>query len=282
MLKCFRQDRAFRKYLRISSIPGIFINFEEDNPGACLNQAVHQNKNLINATKSEAIAHIRKIHEFNTTDKNNQSKDSPKKLNGSLNGFTGNVSSECKELLMCSANPADCIVHSTSVKRCLWSFIHDQHQIDELISSLNKRGIRESELQQVVKNDYESLIDIVLQTPVTQLNPKVQVEETTEQRMLKVKKSGKSKYNDANLGFPTEMDVTEVLHTTLIDYILEMEEKIHAGNLGNLRTKDRNKWRECLLNKRYRELDTTIIKQEKGKTLKFKVEGNLFLCISQG
>lgn len=220
--------------------------------------------------------------EFNTSDKENQPKESAKKLNGNLNGFSANSSEECKKLLVCSADPSDCIIHSVTAKKCLWSFINDPQQIDQLISSLNKRGIRESELQQMLQNDYDSLVDIVVQTPVSQLNPGVHVEETTEQKMLKLKKSGKSKYDDANLGFPTEMDITDVLHVTLIDYVLEMEEKIFAGNLGSLKIKDRTVWRDCLINKRYHEMDKTIVKQEKGKLVKVNAEGEVkfdnFFC----
>lgn len=257
----------------MDGVPGIFINFEEDHPGECLKEPVKQKKELVDADRSEIIAYVKKLHETsNINDKENNPRGSPKKVNGVRNSVVQNDAElECDKLLMCSANPTNCIVHSDSKKRHRWLYLHDHHQIDELIHSLNKRGVREEELIRSLQNDKELLTDLVQKTPVAELNPVV-LNQSVEQKQ-KLRKSAKSRYDDANLGFPAETELPEILESTLVDYILEMEEKIHAGYLGSLKIKDRNAWRDCLAEKNYEKMDKTIIKPEKEKLITAKNEG---------
>lgn len=260
--------------MRVDAIPAIFVDFEECNPGQCLNEVTKQNKELVNADRTQVLLHFRKMHEeLNTSDKENKLNEKPANVNGARSSLLQTTKDECDELLMCSADTRSCIVHSSAVSRNRWFYIHDQYQIEQLVNALNKRGIREGELSQVLQNDKGSLVDVILKTPVTQLNPRIQMDESAEQKSLKLKKSGKSKYDDANLGFPPETDLDEVLHLTLVDYILEMEEKISAGNLGSLKVKDRIAWRECLFGRNYSKLNKTIARPENGKHLKVKKEG---------
>ncbi|CAH0550662.1 unnamed protein product [Brassicogethes aeneus] len=262
-------DRALRKYFKLESLPGVLVNFEEDNPGVCLDAMVKQNPELANADKTQIIQHVKKVYEeMNSSDKENNPKKSPVKINGTRASLPQADKDQCKELLVCSADPAACSIHSTTVERTRWSFYHDKSDIDNLANSLNKRGIREGELQQVIKTDKECLHRLVSQTPATQLNPNVETEEILQKPK---RKAGKDRYEDANLGFPADLPPEDVLLNSIIDNILEMEEKMFAGNLGSLSVKNRDKWRECLLSKNYDELDKTIIKRE-DKHLKVKKE----------
>lgn len=269
----YRQDRAFRKYLKLEGIPGIFVNFEENEPGVCLKEPVKNVKDLIDASRSEILAYLKKQHQdSNFNDKENHPKSSPKKVNGVRNSLPqGDVESECDKLLMCSANPQNCIVHSDSKKTQRWLYFHDQHQIDELINSLNKRGAREEELIRTLQDEKDLLIDIIQKTPVVQLNPLIS-DEVIDQKQ-KLRKPTKSRYEDANLGFPADANLSEILESTLIDYILEMEEKLFAGNLGSLKIKDRAAWRECLLKRNYNDLDKTLVTFENGEEMPQNNEG---------
>lgn len=269
----YRQDRAFRKYFKLEGVPGVFVNFEESEPGVCLKEPIKNETELIDASRSEILAHLKKLCEDSTiSDKENNPKSSPKKVNGIRNSLVqGDVEAECEKLLMCSANPQSCIVHSNNKKKQRWLYLHDHHQIDEIINSLNKRGCREEELIRTLQNEKEHLIDIIQKTPVVQLNPIVS-DEVVDQKQ-KLRKPTKSKYDDANLGFPANTELSDILESTLVDYILEMEEKLFAGNLGSLKLKDRNAWRECLIAKDYSKLDKTVIKPENGRTNAHKNEG---------
>lgn len=244
----------------------MFISFEEDEPGVCLSDPVKQNKDIVDADRTEILAHIRKIHdEFNTSDKENDPKVSPKKPNGVKNGLIDSAD-ECKKLLLCSADPENCIVHSMKSRRNTWYFIKDEQELEALIYALNKRGIRENELLQMLQNDRDTLVEMIKHTPVVQLNPALEAEETEESRAQRLKKSSRTKYNDANLGFSSTTPISEILHLTLTDLILEMEDKLHSGHLGSLKVPDREKWRECLANVSYDNMDksTTVI-EENGK-----------------
>lgn len=54
-----------------------------------------------------------------------------------------------------------------------------------------------------------------------------------------------------------------------------MEDKIHGGALGELKIKDRDKWRNCLQSKNYDEFETIPIDMD-NKHLKIKKdEGGL-------
>lgn len=261
----------------MEGVPGILVNFEEDEPGDCLKEPVKNRKELVDATRSEILAYLKKTFEdLNSSDKENNPIGSPKKINGVRNSLgQSDIESECDKLLMCSANPQTCIVHSKNNKKQRWLYLHDQHQIDELINSLNKRGCREEELIRILQNEKDLLIDIIQKTPVGQLNPVVS-DETVDQQQ-KLRKATKSRYEDANLGFPTNTDLSEILESTVVDYILEMEEKLFAGNLGALKIKDRNAWRECLTEKNYAMLDKTVVKLENGKLNSHKNEGKIII-----
>lgn len=255
------QDRAFRQYIRLESVPGFFINSEEENPGTCFSNIIEQVPHLVNASRDETIAYLKKtLQESNSSDKENSPAKSPKKVNGVHNGVKIEISDE---LMMCSADPETCIVHSSNRKQNRWCFYHESDQLDQLIDGLNKRGIRESKLEQNLTFNRDEIEKIMNETPVNTLNTEIPVKEERKRR-----KTPKTKYENANLGYPKDMSPTEILHDALIEHILEMEEKIYAGNLGCLHIKDRENWRNCLQNKNYKELDKTLIETEQNDTEK--------------
>lgn len=61
----------------------------------------------------------------------------------------------------------------------------------------------------------------------------------------------KNKYENANLNFPSEVPVEEVLELTLRDYILDFEDKIKIGCLGCLKVFDREIWRNAIVERNY-------------------------------
>lgn len=63
--------------------------------------------------------------------------------------------------------------------------------------------------------------------------------------------SKKNRYENANLNFPSEMAVNIVLELTLRDYILDFEDRVKGGALGNLKVNDREIWRHAINNRKY-------------------------------
>ncbi|KAJ8924480.1 hypothetical protein NQ315_007277 [Exocentrus adspersus] len=250
-------DRAYRKYIRLDSVPALFINSEDNFAGECRPAICKQNPVLVNADRKQLLRHVRNVlfTETASSDKENQSSKSP-----------DDVATIESELLMCSADPATCVVHSTDSNKPRWSFFYSKEQLEALEDSLNKRGIRENELLHVIINDKDRLVNIVTQTPVNILNPDVEVGDE-DQRPSRNTRKGKDRYDDANLGYGPDMSPEEVLENALVDNILEMEEKIYAGNLGCLTVKDRDEWRNCLATKRYDDLEKVVARNgENGRS----------------
>nr|CAH7768363.1 unnamed protein product [Callosobruchus chinensis] len=257
------QDRAFRKYLKLNSIPGLFVNWEGNN-GQCLTEVIHQHTNLINPSTPQ----LNKYFRDNFMKKTDGSpKKSPKKVNGSLNGSLTKPDehNSLTDLLMCNTDPETCIVHSTKLKRPRWAFFSDKQQLEDLEKSLNPRGERECDLLNMIKNNKDRLIAVIEDTPTTTLHPSTNAqseEEEQEQKSRKAKR-GKNKYEDVNLGYPVDMNPQQVLENSLVDNILELEEKMSAGGLGKLAVKNREEWRNCLQSKEYDSLDRQVVKDKK-------------------
>lgn len=51
------------------------------------------------------------------------------------------------------------------------------------------------------------------------------------------------KYNKTNFGLPVDTDLNEVMFSTLVEQILQLEEDVRSGNLGKLNVEDGEKWR---------------------------------------
>ncbi|XP_066257550.1 bromodomain adjacent to zinc finger domain protein 1A isoform X2 [Euwallacea similis] len=249
------RDRAFRKYIKIESIPGLFVSWEEKLAGTCMDKITIQNPNLANASKRELMTYIKESYQtkdikiepslrVNGETFHNSPSKSPKRTNNH------------KDLLLCTADPQTCPVHTEISERETWAFFHEKEQIGNLIKALNTRGLREGKLKELLEREEDQLEKLVLKTPVGLLNPTVVIktEEVSEKPVrLNGANKKKDRYEDANLGYPPNMDSEEVLENALIENILEMEEKIHGGSLGTLKIKDRDKWRNCLQNKNYDE-----------------------------
>ncbi|KAJ8934181.1 hypothetical protein NQ314_013535 [Rhamnusium bicolor] len=178
-------DRAYRKYLRIDSVPGIFVNCEEEYPRTCLEEISKQNPELVNADRKQLLKYVRKIfEEMNSSDKENE----PNKSSIEVNGVHDPLLDSCDDLLMCSTDPTTCVVHSRTGSNTKWFFFHDKQQLEDLEVSLNKRGIREGELLHIVKNDKDRLINVIAQTPANLLNPNVTINEEDQKPSRNTKK----------------------------------------------------------------------------------------------
>lgn len=73
--------------------------------------------------------------------------------------------------LICWADPVNCPVHGTAVQKITWSFYHSPAQIDLLIDSLNRRGMRERKLRQALIQEKASIVRHLRKCPVSKLNP---------------------------------------------------------------------------------------------------------------
>jgi bromodomain adjacent to zinc finger domain protein 1A len=152
-----------------------------------------------------------------------------------------------QNLLMCTTNEENCPIHSPNLPEVQWSVMYKPEHIEALIESLNKRGIREGELRQCMELEKNDIISYISRCPISSLNPievPPAIKPDVQTRLTK-------RYAEANLRFPAGTDINEVLEMTLRDALVDMEEKVYLGCLGELRVKDRVTWSETILKRDY-------------------------------
>ncbi|XP_060536681.1 bromodomain adjacent to zinc finger domain protein 1A isoform X2 [Cylas formicarius] len=230
------RDRAYRQYLRIESVPGLFINWEDELAGHCLDKVTVQYPELVNANRSQIRSHIKKTHGLNGDKENTPS---PKKINGARSVLEDNQAS----LLMCTANVSTCPVHNVGSKRVKWSFLHDKEQLFDLIKSLNKRGIRESNLKEYVCGYESNLVNLIEKTPVAILNPELDIERGKKETDEGIEVNGHC---------DPESRPEDAFEELLLEHILDMELKINQCKLsGTVGILGREQWRNCLKDRDY-------------------------------
>lgn len=253
-------DRAHRRYWRFISIPGLFVENDERWPGNCLPEGTPHHPEL--QDKEATYAYLKNKFEDEFSDKENsfkKLKKSPKKLLSSdKNGiksprkepsprkeFKQDLTNIKRSLVLCTGDK-DCPVHC---KRSLttWSFYGNQEDIQALIDSLSTRGIRESELRNNLLQEMDNLLFVIDECPKHRLNPEV----FSESNKGQINKAKKNKYENANLNFPPDMSIDDVMELTLRDHILDFEDKINAGCLGCLKIIDRLVWRSAINQRSY-------------------------------
>ena len=136
---------------------------------------------------------------------------------------------------ICTSNPTSCPVHATYLPRTKWSFYENVDSIDQLILSLNERGYRESALKNMLLQEKERIVEGIQKCSIHRLdNSKPEVKQEAETRKS-TRQLRKEKEYDINLYFPPGTPVEQIMKRTLIDMILETEEKIFVGGLGSVK-----------------------------------------------
>lgn len=243
-------DRAYRSYWLFESLPGLFI---EHHPrgGQCLEEPVKNIPELAQSTPTDRYQIIKKLvmDKMKANDKENTVN------NGIVENGADNVTAGGKEvtpalvasqreLLMCTGSTETCPVHAKS-NGSVWSFLNTEEELDELIRSLNSRGLRERPLKDELEAERDLILDHIKDCPVEQL----QVDDTNREARLKA--LTEKKYNSKAIEFPEGTEISMIAETQLIDAILYMEGQVTGGNLGSLKVKDIGEWRTALLTRSY-------------------------------
>ncbi|XP_063221980.1 bromodomain adjacent to zinc finger domain protein 1A isoform X2 [Bacillus rossius redtenbacheri] len=266
-------DRAYRRYWLFPSLSGLFVENEEVFPGVCLSKPTQCNPSLVGGDDSALyIKHLFEEERSGNSDKENDSFNGPvlsstsrsvvltpsKKLNA-LSQTNAKVMSPpdskpdlvieqrkvVPQTLACTANINTCPIHGTNVPRTRWAFFSEEEEVHSLIKCLNKRGFREGKLRRALIFQQERILQNLKSCPISKLD---------ESRVLEERKSSRipqPKYDDANLSFPADMPVEDVMENTLIDCIMQLEEKIESGGLGFLKVHNRGAWQEALTKRSY-------------------------------
>ena len=149
---------------------------------------------------------------------------------------------------MCTSNPTSCPVHATYIPRTKWSFFENPEAVEQLLLSLNERGYRESALKNVLLQEKDRIVEGIQKCAVLRLdNTKPEVVKLDNEIRKSTRQIRKEKEYDINLYFPAGTPVQEIMKNTLIDMILESEEKIFVGGLGVLKVIFHYKFTLCHL-----------------------------------
>lgn len=123
-------------------------------------------------------SYLKNKFEDDTSDKENSFKKSksPKKVNfpdkNGLKSPRKDVKKDVRKGIMACTGNKECPVH-VSRPGPNWSFYSNEQDIEDLINSLNERGIRESELRNNLIHEKESLILAINDCPKNKFNPEV-------------------------------------------------------------------------------------------------------------
>jgi len=221
------QDRAFRRFWIFESCPGFFVENDDEFVGSCLPQPTPCTPLGPTPDSSKSKEDIRKF--FKAANKENEDAVDKSTIFG-----------------ICNADFKSCPVHATYIPRTKWSFYEDVESLDKLILSLNERGLRESLLRTTLLQEKERIVEGLHKCPIHRLDntkPEVKLESETRKSQRQIRKE---KEYDINLYFPPGTPVEQIMERTLIDMILETEEKIFVGGLGALKVKDRSSWRTAI------------------------------------
>lgn len=118
-------------------------------------------------------------------------------------------------LQICTGVSGDCPVHSTWSEQGLqrWFILYDSQVLDQLLTALNRRGFRENELFENLSFYKEYLNEEIFS-----------------------KCDSKFFLTGSNIGpTPTTVDADTLSELAFRDSLLDMEEKIKSGGLGNLK-----------------------------------------------
>jgi bromodomain adjacent to zinc finger domain protein 1A len=126
-------------------------------------------------------------------------------------------------------------VHATYLPRTKWSFYDNVEAVDLLILGLNERGYRENALKSILMQEKDRIVEGIQKCSIHRLDnsrPEVKLENETRKSTRQIRKE---KEYDINLYFPAGTPVENIMERTLVDMILETEEKIFVGGLGALK-----------------------------------------------
>uniref|UniRef100_A0A182W5K3 Bromodomain adjacent to zinc finger domain protein 1A n=1 Tax=Anopheles minimus TaxID=112268 RepID=A0A182W5K3_9DIPT len=149
-----------------------------------------------------------------------------------------------QELLMCTAQPQDCAVHTENHPQTVsWGYYATADELDALIRSLNVRGTREKQLRETLECERDLILTHIEKCPVEKLS----VNESDRATLLSdIVCRNQKRYDAPNFSCEPGTDPDEILEAVFLENLLELEAKITVGYLGVMRVRDRDKWRQAL------------------------------------
>ncbi|KAH8267337.1 hypothetical protein KR018_011364 [Drosophila ironensis] len=264
-------DRCYRKYYVLESMPGIFVEHSPDIQDTCLEkpplnrppseikqiEKMPRNRRDLQRYLQKLYVEEEKKSRPNTKQSQENKENQEHRVNGTVEPMEVATEADPPEaaptqfdLMMCSGDKRNCIVHDPkNSQRQRWSYICQEDEIDALLQGLNPQGFRESELHEQLSSLRSLIVEHVKSCPTTVLD----LSNATSKRKFQVAMHAEThrRYDQANMGLPEGTDLNDVMRIHLTDRLIQFERNIFTGDLGRLKVKDMEKWRDDLLAGRY-------------------------------
>ena len=189
-VKPLGRDRAFRRYWVFNALPGLLVERDDIFTGPCVTPCPKSpSSSPANNKENEFESHSRKP------------------------GFPKKLSNRSME---CNGDERSCSVHSANSESSddQWVFYTSEEDIEQLLASLNERGIRESELKKVLLKDKDFVLDSISKCPVGKLNSALAQEESRKtSRLVYYKPADHIQYDDKNPSEGLLLSFMDVLET---------------------------------------------------------------------
>ncbi|XP_053667720.1 bromodomain adjacent to zinc finger domain protein 1A-like [Anopheles marshallii] len=264
-------DRGFRNYWQFQSIPGLFVEHDKKFIGSCLERVTMHIPALAHCELKNRKKYITEsilrcagnsngllekegdIYEellfrgINLLQQSNAPKKDALLLNEANPAVDNNVPATHptnRELFMCTGNAENCPVHlpvQISNLHTKWGFYATRQELDALIKSLNPRGRREQSLRKALLLHRESIESRIERCPIEKLS--IQTDDRTKMQA--------STFEPQHKNPEPVMPQSELLETMFRESLLELEGRITAGCLGELKVNSIEKWRKAILNRSY-------------------------------
>ena len=250
-------DRAFRNYFIYESLPGVFVEHDLTYSGKCVEHLIKNNFGLAHVTQEQRYAFIKQMV-LNDKSRNDdkENKLGTTSLNGvaietKANGIKKEEGVKQEELYMCSTDPKNCIVHFVDhPDHVSWSYYNTTEEIQQLIDSLNTRGFRERTLRENLELEKELICTYIENCPVEKLTVLLDDKEIKMNEI--VKKRGR--YDTANFNLEPGTDPSTIFDISLRENLLEFENRISLGYLGEIKVTNRMEWRKQIEDLSYKAM----------------------------
>ncbi|XP_074641333.1 bromodomain adjacent to zinc finger domain protein 1A-like [Tubulanus polymorphus] len=236
------RDRMFRRYWVFKSMPGLFIeNYETYlpadyiNPVPQINANPYKRENMANGLPGAGAAAVGKPA---PTEEKNGGSD---KENESFEATNRGENDETKE-----EYSRRVVEQITRASRVNWCYLSSVDELDELLSALNSRGVRENALKQALIDQKEKIIETVKSCPVTALNSGNDATLDSKDKTQHAKLQNIKSRNRTIQGAVKNDSGQEIMELSLREMVLDLEERIYTGSLGCLKVKNRFKWRDAI------------------------------------
>lgn len=117
-----------------------------------------------------------------------------------------------------------------------WGFFKTREELDNLLSTLNPRGLREKSLREALQLEYDMIVKAIEKCPF-------RTEENFKKESFKTKQKKGGNRSQVAVDKSRYQTMEAFLEANLRDQILDIEDRVWQGSLGCIKVPDREVWR---------------------------------------